>query len=134
MAHEIAHILVAEDNIINQKLILHILKKLGFEADLVNNGNQVLEAIKTKQYDLILMDIHMPEMGGVETTIKIKEHYINQYHPAIIAVTAGTSDNEVQSCMNAGMDDFISKPFMGDKIGDKLTHWVELSRKRPGRK
>src|SRR3982750_1997583 len=80
-------ILIAEDNVINQKLLISILRMLGYEADAVSDGYEVLHAVEQKQYDLILMDIQMPQLGGEETTIKLRERF-NSDGPKIIAVTA----------------------------------------------
>ncbi|RXF67653.1 hybrid sensor histidine kinase/response regulator [Arcticibacter tournemirensis] len=108
-------ILVAEDNLINQKLIITILKKLGYQPDLAENGLEVIRMNDGNVYDLILMDVRMPEMDGLEATRKIRELSVNQ--PVIIAMTANAMVEDKEDCLNAGMDDFISKPF---KVGDLM--------------
>jgi len=112
------HILVAEDNLVNQKLIITILKKLGYKPDLAENGLEVLKMNDEKVYDLILMDVRMPEMDGLEATRRIREGATNQ--PAIIAMTANAMVEDKEDCLNAGMDDFISKPFKVSDLMEKL--------------
>jgi PAS domain S-box-containing protein len=113
-------ILLAEDNVVNQKVALNILHRLGYRADVVGNGLEVLEAIHRQGYDIILMDVQMPEMDGLTTT-----RYICQesrrgeiHHPWIIAMTANAMQGDRQMCLDAGMDDYISKPI-------KLSYLVE---------
>ncbi|MES2780021.1 MAG: response regulator [Bacteroidota bacterium] len=115
-------ILVAEDNDTNQKLIRKTLEKLGYGCELVNNGVEAVEAAKRKQYDLILMDVMMPEMDGYEATQQIivgaKAH-----KPIIIAMTANALADDKNKAMRAGMDDYISKPFRIADIEEKINKW-----------
>lgn len=111
-------ILVAEDNLINQKLITTLLKKLGYQPDLAENGLEVLSMNDEKVYDLILMDVRMPEMDGLEATRRIRESSGNQ--PAIVAMTANAMVEDKEDCLHAGMDDFISKPFKVSDLMEKL--------------
>ncbi|MDF2434089.1 MAG: hypothetical protein JWP44_3720, partial [Mucilaginibacter sp.] len=101
-------ILIAEDNLINQKLITKVVTKLGYDPLIVNNGNQVLEAIETKFFDVILMDVQMPELDGLETTRIIRKNNLAQ--PFIIAMTASAMAEDKIACIDAGMNFFISKP------------------------
>ena len=101
-------ILVAEDILINQKLILRVLNKLGYTPDLANNGKEVLEKLDAQFYNLIFMDIQMPEMDGLEATRLIRQNYDRQ--PLIVAMTANAMVEDRDACINAGMDDYISKP------------------------
>ncbi len=101
-------ILVAEDNLINQKLIRSILLKLGYQTDIVEDGNQVLLAMQTKNYHVILMDIQMPEMDGFETTRIIREMAVIQ--PYIIALTANAMAGDKEECLRMGMNNYIAKP------------------------
>jgi len=101
-------ILVAEDNVINQKLILRILGKLGYTPMLAQNGLEVLELIEFNDFDLILMDIQMPLMDGLEATISIRNLDIKQ--PAIVAMTANAMVEDKERCLAAGMDNYLSKP------------------------
>jgi len=105
------NILVAEDNPVNQQLLKLMLDKFGYGCDVVNNGVEVIEAISRCHYDLILMDIQMPEMGGIEATKMIRNLEKNSSrHIRIIAVTAGAMQGDRQNFLEAGMDDYISKP------------------------
>ncbi|MGB3204248.1 MAG: response regulator [Crinalium sp.] len=107
-------ILLAEDNVINQKVASQILKQLGLKADLATNGLEVLDALRHQQYDVVLMDVQMPEMDGIEATRQIRQKW-NQYnYPWIIAVTANTIGGVREECFSAGMNDFISKPLKKD--------------------
>lgn len=101
-------ILIAEDNLINQKLITKIVSKLGYHPQVVNNGNEVLECIDGTFFDLILMDIQMPELDGLETTRIIRRRDTRQ--PFIIAMTASVMAEDRAECLDAGMNYFISKP------------------------
>jgi signal transduction histidine kinase/ligand-binding sensor domain-containing protein/DNA-binding response OmpR family regulator len=122
------NILVAEDYIMNQKLALRVLSKLGYEADLAENGLEVLEAIKHKEYDMILMDVQMPEMDGLRATTLIREQLINQ--PVIIAMTANALQESRDECLRAGMDDYISKPINLEFLVAALERWGKLIKKK----
>ncbi len=102
-------ILLAEDNPVNQKLTIRILAKLGYAPDLAQNGHEVLEALRTKTYDLILMDVQMPGMDGLEAARQIRVHPPPQV-PVIIAMTANALQGDREDCLQAGMDDYIAKP------------------------
>ena len=101
-------ILIAEDNIINQKLIARILLKLGYQIHTANDGIQVLESLKKKYFNVILMDVQMPEMDGFEATLAIREMPIKQ--PYIIAMTANAMSQDKDECLQIGMNDYIAKP------------------------
>ncbi len=101
-------ILIAEDNLINQKLITKVVSKLGYAPQIVNNGSQALDIISTAFFDVILMDVQMPELDGLETTRVIRKS--NIYQPYIIALTASAMTEDKIDCLEAGMNDFISKP------------------------
>ncbi len=103
-------ILLAEDNPVNQKVALHILKRLGYDADVVVNGLEVLAALERQSYDVILMDVQMPEMDGLTATEKICERWPVPERPWIIAMTANALEGDRQMCFRAGMDDYVSKP------------------------
>ncbi|MBC8484480.1 MAG: response regulator, partial [Bacteroidetes bacterium] len=107
-------ILVAEDNIINQKLVLKMLGQLGFMADVVGNGKEVIEALRRQRYDIIFMDVQMPEMDGLETTRYILKNWRDDVRPRIIAMTANAMHGDREICIDAGMDDYISKPILID--------------------
>ncbi|MFN8575779.1 MAG: response regulator [Candidatus Sericytochromatia bacterium] len=107
-------ILLAEDNLINQKLAIKILEKLGYKADKVINGLEVLEILKTNKYDLILMDVQMPDMDGIEATKEILKNYSKP--PKIIAMTANALKEDKEKCLKAGMNDYVTKPISLEKI------------------
>jgi PAS domain S-box-containing protein len=108
-------ILVAEDNSVNQQLITLMLKKIGYRADVVANGLEVLEAVRLRSYDVILMDVQMPEMDGLEATRRILEMFRGD-RPHIVAATANALPEEREMCLAAGMDDYLSKPIHMDDL------------------
>ncbi|HRI55101.1 MAG TPA: response regulator, partial [Pseudomonadota bacterium] len=103
-------ILVAEDNPINQKVILLLLERLGYRPDIVNNGAEALTAIAGKHYDLVFMDVQMPEMDGLEASRRIRQQH-QQRAPRIIGLTATALPEDLEQCLAAGMDEVITKPF-----------------------
>jgi CheY-like chemotaxis protein len=107
-------ILIAEDNPVNQTLIMMVMKKLGYTAAMANNGVEAVEAMQSKNYDLVLMDMQMPLMDGLEATAAIRKLDIPQ--PVIIALTANAMQGDREICIEAGMDDFITKPLALDKL------------------
>jgi len=102
-------ILLAEDNPVNQKVALLMLKKLGYRADVAANGHEVLQALKRQKYDAVLMDVQMPEMDGLEAAKVIKE-MDPERRPKILAMTAYALEGDRERCLGAGMDGYISKP------------------------
>ncbi len=117
-------ILLAEDNLFNQKVTVAMLKKLGLVTEVASNGLEVLEKVSQKSYALILMDCEMPKMNGFEATNQIRSReQSNGQHIPIIAMTAHSSQEDRESCFNAGMDDYISKPFKIEDLQAMLTHW-----------
>jgi PAS domain S-box-containing protein len=118
-------ILVAEDNQVNQKLALFMLKKLGCYADIANNGLEVLDMLKQKLYDVILMDMQMPEMDGITATQIIRLQ--SKHQPWIIAMTAHAIGDARESCFDAGMNDYISKPIRLEELTQALIKISKLS-------
>lgn len=118
-------ILLAEDNVINQKLGVKVLEKMGYKADVAGNGIEVLEALNTKDYDLIFMDIQMPEKDGIETTKEILDQERYPSKPIIIAMTAAAMEKDKEKCLKAGMDDYLSKPINFDKLKELIEKWGE---------
>jgi CheY-like chemotaxis protein/two-component sensor histidine kinase len=114
-------ILIAEDNYINQKLTVQVLQKMGYKPEVVSNGQEVLNAVAKKRYDLILMDIQMPEMDGLEATQYIRTHMTEQ--PVIIAMTANAMSEDREICLKAGMDDYLSKPMKLAEVITMLEKW-----------
>jgi PAS domain S-box-containing protein len=130
--HQVEHqplppmdILIAEDNTINQKLIVRILKILGQTADVTANGKEALQAAEKKKYDLILMDVQMPEMDGIEATRRIRSEIQKENQPVIIAVTAHALEGDREKCLEAGMNDYLSKPVLIDEVRRMLQKWHE---------
>jgi len=116
-------VLLAEDNLLNQKVILEMLKRLGYRADVAANGFEVLEALQRQQYDVILMDVRMPELGGLEATRQIRKLWPVSQQPKIIAITAYALEGDREMCLEAGMDDYISKPVKMEELGCTLRRY-----------
>jgi CheY-like chemotaxis protein len=114
------NILIAEDNPINQKVAKQILNKMGYQPDIAANGREAIDAVAAKQYDVILMDIQMPEMDGLEATRYIRKNIAIQ--PIIVAMTANAMVEDKEACAQAGMDDYLSKPM-------KLTEIISMLEK-----
>jgi two-component system sensor histidine kinase/response regulator len=115
------NILIAEDNQINQLVILQILGRMGYEATMVENGMEAVEAAGQKHYDVILMDMQMPEMDGLEASRVIRSRLAIQ--PVIIALTANTMEGDEEECLSAGMNDYIGKPIKLEELVQKLQKW-----------
>ncbi|MCP4020519.1 MAG: response regulator [Desulfobacteraceae bacterium] len=117
-------ILVAEDNIINLKVAVHLLNKFGYRADTAGNGKEAIQALEKIPYDLILMDVQMPEMDGYEATRKIRNLKSAVRDIPIVAMTANAMKGDREKCIEAGMDDYISKPVKPDSLQETLNTWV----------
>jgi two-component system sensor histidine kinase/response regulator len=113
-------ILLAEDNTINQQVTLLLLRKLGYQADLVSNGEEVLAALEQADYDLILMDVEMPEMDGLTATQQIRAKYPQRQRPWIVAVTAYAIVEDLERCLAIGMNDYLSKPIQIEELENVL--------------
>jgi len=113
-------ILLAEDNVINQKVAVRMLERLGYQAEVAADGREVLAALKRKPYDVVLMDVQMPEMDGLEATRRIRRTPCHQ--PYIIAMTAHAMKGDREECLDAGMDDYISKPVRIEELKAALEH------------
>lgn len=117
-------ILIAEDNTINQKVIQYMLQNLGLKSEMVSNGAEVLEYLKEKETRIILMDMQMPIMDGIEATRKLRALQRDTY---IIAMTANHSEEDKRRCLECGMDDFVSKPFAIEQVKSALMRWKQAS-------
>jgi CheY-like chemotaxis protein len=116
-------ILIAEDNTLNQKLIQKMLRKLGYEPVIVEDGREAVEAVKSAYYNLLLMDLQMPKVDGIEATRIICEQIPEENRPVIIALTAAVSSDIKKNCMDVGMKDFISKPISIKKLVEILKQY-----------
>jgi CheY-like chemotaxis protein len=113
-------ILLAEDNLINQKVTLRMLERLGYQATVAKNGHEVLGALQINTYDLILMDVQMPEMDGLTATQRIRQNETFQQQPYIIALTANALKGDRERFLEAGMDDYLSKPVRMEELATAI--------------
>ena len=123
-------ILLAEDNVVNQKVALGLLDRLGYRADVVANGLEVLESLLRQSYDVVLMDVHMPEMGGEEATRLVLEQWPSDGRPRIIAMTANALQGDRERYLSAGMDDYVSKPVKVPELVRALTESQTIASRR----
>ena len=114
-------ILLAEDNVVNQKLALRLLQQMGYRADVASNGIEAIECCVRQPYDLVLMDVQMPEMDGLEATRRITARWPPGQRPRIVAMTANAMQGDREACLAAGMDDHVSKPIRVDQLVDALS-------------
>jgi PAS domain S-box-containing protein len=113
-------ILVAEDNVVNQRVVVRMIEKMGGRADVAMNGIEVLDALKRKRYDVVLMDVQMPEMDGLAAARAIRRRKPEGGGPVVIAMTANARIEDEASCLEAGMDGFIAKPVRAETLRDAL--------------
>ena len=109
-------ILLAEDNAVNQRLALRLLGQMGYRADLASNGLEAIECVTRQTYDVVLMDVQMPEMDGLEASRRITARWPVGQRPRIIAMTANVMHGDRELCLAAGMDDYVSKPIRVDEL------------------
>ncbi|MHC5856923.1 PAS domain-containing hybrid sensor histidine kinase/response regulator [Nostoc sp.] len=122
LAHRLPlRILLAEDTVVNQKVALLMLQKIGYGADVVTNGLEAIAALRKQPYDVVLMDVNMPEMDGLEATRRICQEWGVGFRPYIIAITANAMRGDRQICLAAGMDDYISKPIQLPELAQALS-------------
>ena len=117
------HILLADDNRINQKVALKMLDRLGCRVDTVGNGEEAIRSSRMIPYDFILMDVMMPELDGIEATRRIRAAK-DLHQPIIIALTANAMEEDRQKCLAAGMDDYLAKPIKADQLEEMLLQWI----------
>jgi CheY-like chemotaxis protein len=113
-------ILLAEDNVVNQKLALRLLQQMGYRADLAANGIEAIECCARQPYDLVLMDVQMPEMDGLEASRRITAKWQPDARPRIVAMTANAMQGDREECLAAGMDDYVTKPIRIDALVEAL--------------
>jgi PAS domain S-box-containing protein len=109
-------ILLAEDNVVNQKLALRFLAQMGYRADLAGNGLEALDAVERQTYDVVLMDVQMPEMDGLEASREINRRWAREARPRIVAMTANAMQGDRELCVAAGMDDYVAKPIRVEEL------------------
>jgi len=118
-------ILLAEDNVVNQRVASRLLEKRGHRVVVAVTGREALKALEEESYDLVLMDVQMPEIDGVEATAKIREmEKLTGRHQLVVALTAHVMKGDVERCLSAGMDDYLSKPIRLQELDDLLDKYV----------
>jgi CheY-like chemotaxis protein len=117
-------ILLAEDNPVNQKVAIRMLERMGYRLDAVSNGLEVLEALRRQTFDIVLMDVQMPEMNGLDATRKIISQWGSE-RPWITALTAGAMKENRDECREAGVDDFLTKPINVQEVEEALRRCFE---------
>jgi len=115
-------ILLAEDNVVNQKLALRLLQQMGYRADLASNGLEAVESVRRQAYDVVLMDVQMPELDGLDATRRICALVPAAERPRIVAMTANAMQGDREMCLAAGMDDYITKPIRVDHLANALNN------------
>lgn len=117
-------ILLAEDDLTNQFVAKTMLEKRGFSVSCANNGLEACEMVAARTYDLVLMDVSMPEMDGIEATMQIRKTSLGKSQVPIIAMTAHNMNEVQERCLEAGMNDFVAKPVSGSALTDKINSWL----------
>jgi two-component system sensor histidine kinase/response regulator len=125
--------LLAEDNPVNQKVALATLEKLGYRADAVANGLEALAALGSQTYDLVLMDVQMPEMGGLEAASRVRDakSAVRDHDIPIVALTAAAMTGDRERCLAAGMNDYLTKPLRSEELGRMIERWTAAADETP---
>ena len=113
-------ILLAEDHLVDQKVALRVLRQMGYRADVAGNGLEALDALRRSDYDVVLMDVQMPEMDGLEASTRIRDEWGERPRPIIIAMTANAMEGDRERCLKAGMDLYLSKPIRMNELEESL--------------
>ena len=122
-------VLLVEDNMINQKVAAKILSRLGYQSDIASNGFEAIESLERQPYDVVFMDIQMPEMDGNEATKRIRDRWPKDHQPYIIAMTAHALEGDREKYIARGMDDYVSKPIKVDALIAALEKAKPVERK-----
>ena len=136
LAHRLPmHILLADDNIVNQKVALRLFEQMGYHIDIAADGLEAVDAVRRHGYDMILMDVQMPEMNGLEATKRVREfeRETGRAPSIIIAMTASAMAGDREKCLQAGMDDYLSKPVRPEAVQSAVERWGPIARKPGGR-
>lgn len=120
-------ILLVDDNAINQKVALRLLQQMGYKADVANNGLEAVSAAERKCYDMVLMDVQMPELDGMDATRRIRKLTLAR-QPIIIAMTANAMRGDREKCIESGMDDYLTKPIQPERLQQTIAEWAEKGR------
>lgn len=123
-ARERARVLLAEDNRVNQKVAVRMLEKMGYRVDVVANGREAVEAMERMSYDIVLMDCFMPEMNGYEATMEIRRRQSGNERIPVVALTADVTLSSKERCLEAGMDDHVTKPVKREVLAETLQRWI----------
>jgi len=123
-------ILLAEDNLVNQKLALRLLSQMGYRADVAANGLEAIASVERQPYDVVLMDVQMPELDGLDATRQICARWTTSERPRIVAMTANAMQGDREECLAAGMDDYLMKPIRVESLVEAL-HRVSKGFSRP---
>ncbi len=123
-----AHVLVAEDNEVNQKVAVRILERLGYKVDVADDGYETLEACARTRYDAVLMDVQMPGLDGFEVVRRLRERERGERHTPIVAMTASAMKGDRERCLEGGMDDYVAKPVTPEALDAALRRWVSVAR------
>lgn len=121
-------VLVVDDNHVNRMVARGMLDRLGITADTASSGREAVEAVIREPYDLVLMDLHMPDVDGVNATAAIRRHEASTRHTIVIALTASVTSEDRGLCLAAGMDDFLTKPVRIATLADAITRWTSTAR------
>jgi CheY-like chemotaxis protein len=119
-----SRILLVEDDDVNQRYVLRVLQRNGFNADLAIDGRRAVDAVMKSEYDLVLMDVQMPRMDGLEATAQIRFREGSNRHTPIVGLTANALPGDRERCLAAGMDDYLSKPVSIEQLKNAISHWV----------
>jgi len=121
-------ILLADDNRVNQKVAMAFLEKMGYRIEVVSNGIEVLQALDRQFFDLVFLDVHMPEMDGFEAARQIRARWTGDQRPRIVAMTGNTLQGDREACLEAGMDDYMAKPIRVKELERVLSQWGAAKR------